>query len=605
MIGRMRAPRTVVAGLVVALAATGCSWAGGASQEEAADPFAFDPAVSLTPAGADLAAGAALEATAPRYDVTGQVAPATGKVTGTVRARLHPGADVDAVTLRYFAGLPDFDAGAAVGDVRVDGDPVEEKLDGSILTVPLPADHGRSVDLTVPFSYSLALADEGGGLLDALGGMGGPADVGLLSRHPDALNLGHWFPIWVPPGNSAEPDPAGFGDIGNFPAALIRLDLTVPRGWTVVDGGVRIASKEVGDDRVRVVSEGYGMNDMVVSLLRGYRSRSVTLDGDLAGVRVTAYAPADAAAELPGVLEETTAALVTLSDALVAYPWREFDLVSAPLGSGVGGMEWPGATWIEPTLLAGGIPGLGDLGDLGGLGDLGSLDGLGGLLGGDTGVVLDTLRPWTIAHEVGHEWWHILVGNDSILDPVVDEPLAQYSACLVLRAGDLPDAGAACRAQIDSAYEQMRMLGDQDAPADRSTDDFDSSGQYAGVVYGKAAAFYLALEDAYGAGSVADALGQVARERAFTMTSAEQLRDALGSALGQPDRFDRLWRRWMERTQGDADLGVSARAGSGALGGLGDLGNLGDLEDLLGGRSPEELQGLIDQLLGGADPGAA
>jgi hypothetical protein len=61
----------------------------------------------------------------------------------------------------------------------------------------------------------------------------------------------------------------------------------------------------------------------------------------------------------------------------------------------------------------------------------------------------------------------------------------------------------------------------------------------------------------------------------------------------------------MERTQGDADLGVSARAGSGALGGLGDLGNLGDLEDLLGGRSPEELQGLIDQLLGGADPGAA
>ena len=52
----------------------------------------------------------------------------------------------------------------------------------------------------------------------------------------------------------------------------------------------------------------------------------------------------------------------------------------------------------------------------------------------------------------------------------------------------------------------------------------------------------------------------------------------------------------MDRTKGDADLGVSGTAGAGALGGL---------EDLLGGRSPEELQGLIDQLLGGADPGAA
>ncbi|MGN6574563.1 MAG: M1 family aminopeptidase, partial [Nocardioides sp.] len=453
-----------------------------------------------------------------------------------------------------------------------------------------------TVDLMIPFSYTLGLADEGGGLLDSLGGMGGPADVGLLSRHRDAVNLGHWFPIWVPAGNSVEPEPAGFGDIGNFPAALIRLDLTVPKGWTVVDGGVRVASKQVSDGHVRVVSEGYGMNDLVVSLLRDYRSSSVELTGDLAGVTVTAYAPADAADQLAGVLDETKAALVTLSDVLVAYPWREFDIVSAPLGSGVGGMEWPGATWIEPTLLAGGIPGLGDLGSLGGLDGLEGLDGLGGLLGGETGAVLDTLRPWTIAHEVGHEWWHILVGNDSVLDPVVDEPLAQYSACLVLRAGDTPDADAACRAQIDSAYEQMRMLGDQDAPADRSTDDFASSGQYAGVIYGKAAAFYLALEDAYGADQVAAALGQVARERAFTMTSAEQLRDALGSALGERQQFDRLWRRWMERARGDGDLGVSGGSGAGALGGL---------EDLLGGRSPEELQRLIDQLLGAADPGAA
>ncbi len=592
----MRAPRTAVAALAVAVMATGCSFLG-ASEEDVADggdPFAFDPAVSLTTSGVALAAGTGLKQDAPRYDVRARVSPGTGTVRGTVRARLHPGPDADAVTLRYFAGLPDFEADAAVGSVTVGGDPVEEQLEGSILTVPLPQGHDASVDVTVPFSYTLGPADEGGGLLGALGGMGGPADVGLLSRHPDALNLGHWFPVWVPDGNSVEPEPAGFGDIGNFPAALVRLELTVPKQWTVVDGGVRVTSKAVSDGEVRVVSEGYGMNDMVVSLLRGYRSKSVQLAGDLAGVTVTAYAPADAATELPGVLDETTAAIVALSDALGAYPWREFDIVSAPLGSGVGGMEWPGATWIEPALFAGGIPGLGDLGSLGGLK---GLDGLGGLLGGETGVVLDTLRAWTIAHEVGHEWWHILVGNDSVLDPVVDEPLAQYSACLVLRAGDpTPDPDAACRAQIDSAYEQMRLLGDEDAPAARPTDAFASSGQYAGVVYGKAAAFYLRLEDVYGAEAVKQALGVVARERAFTMTTTEQLRDALASALGEQQRFDRLWRRWMDRTKGDADLGVSGTTGAGALGGL---------EDLLGGRSPEELQGLIDQLLGGADPGAA
>ena len=162
-----------------------------------------------------------------------------------------------------------------------------------------------------------------------------------------------------------------------------------------------------------------------------------------------------------------------------------------------------------------------------------------------------------------------MVGNDSVLDPVVDEPLAQYSACLVLRATEPGDVDALCAAHIDSGYEQMRMLGDKDGPAARATDEFASSGQYAGVVYGKAAAFYLALEDEFGAGQVADALGAVTEEHAFTMMTSDGLRDALAAELGDEQRFDRLWTRWMERAHGDRDLGVDPSSG------LGDLGDLG------------------------------
>ena len=288
-----------------------------------------------------------------------------------------------------------------------------------------------------------------------------------------------------------------------------------------------------------------------------------------------------------------------LSAQFVPYPWREFDIVSAPLGAGVGGMEWPGATWIEPTLFAGGIPGLGGLEDLLGGSGLDGLDGLGGL-GGDTGRVIQSLRKWTIAHEVGHEWWHIMVGNDSVLDPVVDEPLAQYSACLVLRATETSDADGLCRAQIDSGYEQMRMLGDEDGRADRATDEFASSGQYAGVVYGKAAAFYLALEDAFGREQVGVALRAVTEDHAFTMMTAADLRDALAAELGDRERFDRLWTRWMERTHGDRDLAVDPSSGLGGLGGLGDLGSL---DGLLGGDGADagRLQDLLDQFLNGVE----
>lgn len=562
--------RTATLVLVVTwcLVLSSCTLLSG--EDEGTRSVGVDPRTSMTDAGVRLA-GRTLE-DAPRYDVRAEVVPTTGRVRGTVHAELPVGPGVSTVKLRYFAGVPDFDVEAGLGQVLVDGAEVEASRDESIVRVPLAEGHDGRIELTVPFSYVLPRAMNGGGLLEQLGGSSGPADVGLLARHADALNLGHWFPLWVPAGGSAEPDPGGFGDIGNFPAAVIRAELSVPEAWTVVDGGVRVR-EETEDGRRTVVTEGYGMNDLAVSVVRGYTSRSLTLAGDLDGVRVTAYAPRSEREVLPEVLEETRVAVETLSDAWAPYPWRELDVVSAPLGAGVGGMEWPGAIWIEQDLFAGGLPGLGALTDsLGELGDLlgGEAADLGPLLGGgEAGLVLGTLRPWTIAHEVGHEWWHVVVGNDSLLDPVVDEPLAQHAACLVMRRSHAGDADALCAGHVDSAYEQMRLLGDADAPAARPTDAFGTSGQYAGVVYGKAAAFYRALEDEFGREQVVDALGDVVRQHAFGMLDADGLRDSLGRSLGGGTRFERLWTRWMERRHGDADLGVDPAATLGEL--LGDL----------------------------------
>jgi hypothetical protein len=594
--------RTAALVLASCLVVSGCSLLGGEDEAGGDRPVRVDPLTSMTEAGVSLA-DRTLE-DAPRYDVGAVVAPTTGRVRGTVRAELPVGPDARDAELRYFAGVPDFGIDARLGQVTVDEQDVKARRDDSIVRIPLPDGHDGRVEVVVPFSYVLPPAAEGGGLLDQLGGMGGPADVGLLARHPDALNLGHWFPLWIPEGRSAEPDPGGFGDIGNFPAAVIRAELTVPAGWTVVDGGVRVAD-DVEDGSRTVVSEGYGMNDLAVSVLRGYASRSTTLDGALDGVRVTAYAPRSERGVLGEVLEETVVAVETLSESLAPYPWRELDVISAPLGAGVGGMEWPGATWIEPDLFAGGLPGLGGLADsLGGLDGLlgGDAGGLGSLLGGgETAMVLDTLRAWTIAHEVGHEWWHVVVGNDSVLEPVVDEPLAQHSACLVMRRTHPADADALCSGHVDSAYEQMRLLGDDDAAAARPTDAFASSGQYAGVVYGKAAAFYRTLEDEFGREQVADALAGVVREHAFEMLDAGQLRDSLADSLGGGARFDRLWTRWMEGRHGDADLGVDADAGLGGLLGQGTLDEL--LGGGAGGQDAEELTDLLGELLGGLEAG--
>lgn len=569
--------RTVLAGLLLAACLTACTddepdRAGGTptptpsasttaaappapTPTSAASPAPLDPAVSMTDAGAALyAVSEPQEEPRPRYDVAATVEPADGRVRGELTAVLPVGDD-EGATFRFFAGLPELEASPVVGDVEVDGEPAESSRDASIVEVALPPEHGPVVSVRLPFSYALPEA-EPAGLGGALGGELTPAEVGLLARHPDVVTLGHWMPLWVPEGRSDDPVPDGFGDIGAFAAADVSVRLDVPEGWTVVDSGVR-TGEELVDGRTVVTSEGAGMRDFAAVVVRDHRTRVRELDGTLDGVTLSATAPPGARTELDGVLDEAEAALRVLSDAYGGYPWREYDVVATPLGGSVAGMEWPGATFIERGLFAGGIPGLGDLGssldelglDEDSLADL--LEGIGGSGEEDLGLLLASSRAWTIAHEVAHTWWTVVVGNDSVADPVVDEPLAQYTSCLVVRAL-LPRGAEVCRSQLSSGYEQMRMLGQPDGPADRASDEFDSSLQYGGLVYGKAAMFYLELEQRYGVARLTEALRALVEQGAFRMLTGDDVRDVLTAELG--NRVGALWERWMTEAHGDADL---------------------------------------------------
>jgi hypothetical protein len=509
----------------------------------------------MTEAGAALYADSQpQEEPRPRYDVAATVEPGDGSVRGELTAVLPVGTD-DGATFRLFAGLPDLEAGLEVGEVEVDGEPVEAGLDASILEVPLPEGHDAIATVRVPFAYSLPEA-ESPGLGAGIGGDMTPAEIGLLARHPDVVSLGHWTPVWIPEGRSDDPVPEGYGDIGAFAAADVSVRLDVPEEWTVVDSGIR-TGEDTGDGRSVVTSEGAGMRDFAVVLVRDHRTQVRELDGALEGVTLSATGPPDARKELEGVLDEAEAALRVLSEAYGGYPWREYDVVATPLGGSVAGMEWPGATFIQSDLFAGGIPGLGDLGssldELGlddeSLADL--LEGIGGPGDEDLGLLLASTRAWTIAHEVAHTWWTVVVGNDSVEDPVVDEPLAQYTSCLVVR--DLLPRGAdVCRTQLASGYEQMRMLGEPDGAADRASDEFDSSLQYGGLVYGKAAMFYLELEDRVGVERLTEALRALVERGAFRMLTGDDVRQVLAEELGP--EVDALWARWMTEAHGDADL---------------------------------------------------
>jgi hypothetical protein len=544
---------------LVAAVATGClallgtPAAAGGGQPAPPVPEVDTSSSSLSEAGRALASSVDLT-DAPRYSLRVDLEPARGRVRATMRANL-PAEARDHLFFRFFPGLPALDAHPVVEDASVDRRDVEPELEQARLHLPSRGDGEGRVDVRLSFSYKV-VPPVPSDPINILGGQGtlDPATIGLLARHADMLVLGHWFPVWLPQGSVDAAAPEGFGDIANFPAAVIRAEITAPAGWQVVTSGAN-TERNAGERRT-VVEQGFGLRDLSIVAARDAAQQESVIDG----ITVRATGPPEAREHFEAVVSETAEALRLFSERFGGYPWSELDVVAVPLGSSVAGMEWPGAIWIESNLFAGGIPGL----DLTGLNLPGGEDspfgeGLEELLASLGGADVGSIRAFAIAHEVSHEWWHALVGNDSIAAPVVDEPLAQHSACLVAQARQPELGDAACTSHIDGQYQTMRSLDVPDAPADQASDVFESGLQYGGVVYGKAPGFYRALEALIGPDAVIAGLRDFATTFAWREASPDDLRAAFGRVA--PDRaaeIDALWNRWMHETHGDEDLGTAA-----------------------------------------------
>jgi hypothetical protein len=203
---------------------------------------------------------------------------------------------------------------------------------------------------------------------------------------------------------------------------------------------------------------------------------------------------------------------------------------------------------------------------------------------------------------MGHEWWHATVGNDSIASPAVDEPLAQFAACVAMQRIHPDNWRDICEAQTTDQYAQARSLGVNDTAAEQASDAFESSLQYGAIVYGKAPGFYFVAADLIGWDTMTDALKSFVTENSFALVSTSALRDHLVAAAGADGpAIAELWDRWFREAKGDEDIEPADLFGLGGLEGLEGLEDL-DLEEFLGeGFDFESLFGEnadLEELLG-------
>jgi hypothetical protein len=371
--------------------------------------------------------------------------------------------------------------------------------DPTQLEVPLnrPLEPGEKTELDMAFKGEVP-SDETGS--EGLG-------YGIYNLQAGVLTLSGWFPLL------AVYDASGWhtgevsyvGDSVFSDIAFFEAKVTTPTNVVIASSGVETAHNERNNLTVHQYVSGPSRDfTLVMSPDLQVSHRQV------GSILVNSYA-------LPGNSEGGTKALDLASESLKTYqqffgpyPYTEFDIVEAPMNYALG-VEYPGLAIINSQLYQ---------------------------------KPQDPTFEVSIAHEVAHQWWYNVVGNDVINEPWLDESLATYSSGLAYAENHQLGTGNGYFNFLSEKFRQRQEQG-LDGPINQSLTAFeapDNPDLYSNLVYTKGALFLDALNEYIGSQAFMTGLRQYYHEYSFEIATTQDLLAIFEAAAGKPlDEFYASW----------------------------------------------------------------
>jgi aminopeptidase N len=233
------------------------------------------------------------------------------------------------------------------------------------------------------------------------------------------------------------------------------------------------------------------VRDLAVALSPAFRVRSERVDG----VVVSVYSLSDDS-QVGEVLQIVTEAFSLFNERFGAYPYPTLRLVAFP-STGTAGMEYPGLIYLSYRQ-------------------------------GDARLAS------LIAHEVSHQWWYGVVGNDVFTEPWLDEALAQYSAMLYLEETEGVEAAQQHLKEYEDELTRLRVLEGYDGPVGSAVWEFAPKGEhYFDIVYGKGALFMDALRRDIGDEAFFEGWSTHYAQRRFGVATSNGFLEAMQQAAGR------------------------------------------------------------------------
>jgi hypothetical protein len=370
-------------------------------------------------------------------------------LTGNEQVRYinHSSASFDTLPLRLYPNI--MDGRCEVSNIKIDGNPVQPAYDlhDSLIWLPLKPALPPGESVTVSMEFSVSVPGEGGG------------NYGIFAFRQGILALAHFYPV-IPVYNDQGWNvgiPPSYGDPTFLESSFYLARFEAPADVVLIASGNAIASIQQDGKSLTTFAAGPARDFYLVA------GRDLqALQAEVGQTRVTSYAAADYASVSRQVLDYTVSALKDYDRRFGEYPYTEFDIVGT--SNDALGIEYPGVVALTLRFYdpAGNLP-------------PGYLEA-------------------TVAHEVAHQWFFNLVGDDQLDQPWLDEAVAQYATLLYF--GDIygPSGAEGFR---QSLVDRWNRVGQQAMPIGLPVRDY-SPEQYGAIVYGRGPLFLQALADRIG-----------------------------------------------------------------------------------------------------------
>jgi len=320
------------------------------------------------------------------------------------------------------------------GPVTIAGQQIQPSFTSSRLVMsfdlPSPLAPGASISMSLPFS------------LQASGPIGGwnPQRLGITEGVFIAPSFYPLVPRLID-GEWQVDDPPYGGDTTNSDIAFYDVRITSPAEFELTASGVEIERLD-NDDGTRSQRFVTGpMRDFAFAI--GPFQRSTREAGD---VTLVGWVLPQHAGDNSRMLRAASIQMRALERLVGTYPYPELDLVDAP--DAFGGIEYPGLVYIGTV--------------------------------GTSWLIEPTV------HEVAHQWFYALIGNDQLEEPWLDEAAATYSEVLYYE-----EAGSVGLATslLDSWRAQLRSHPLRKTPIGLPIGGYESQWDYSLFVYLKGALF--------------------------------------------------------------------------------------------------------------------